>query len=154
MTLLYDWVDELVSVEPNDLDLRAVRSLQKDHSDELGHIKTTGKGRTKAAIIKDLRQWLNTEFTPDPDGLYEINDLVSDNLIKVFLVKKHHRFVQKLRREFEKNGWFSDWEDVERRVNGFSKTMVTEHNECWFRFEKQTSFYWGLWRTKYYEKGQ
>ena len=49
----------MVNAEPTNVKLREVRALQQGHCIVLGHIKTSGKGRTKAAILRDLRLWLD-----------------------------------------------------------------------------------------------
>ena len=47
--------------------MKAVRAVLNKYPDELGHIKTAGKGRTKEAILQDLQQWLDT-IDDEDDG--------------------------------------------------------------------------------------
>ena len=149
-------LEKLVSVDPTELNLRAVRSLLKKHHNELGHIKTAGKGRNKTAIIKDLKQWLkNTKqmtydvaassasesdgvsgFKPLPNDseiILGFNLLVGGSLIQL-LAKKDKVFAERINVEQQKNDDFTSWEDVERRVTGFKRSMITDRNACFFEF--------------------
>lgn len=58
---LYDKVKALVLLDTEKLRMRALRTLVKENSEELSHIKTWGKGRTKLAIIQDLSEWLKVQ---------------------------------------------------------------------------------------------
>ena len=144
-------LEKLVSVDPTELNLRAVRSLLKKHHNELGHIKTAGKGRNKTAIMKDLKQWLkNTKVVtcdqsddeaqsnPFPncsESIVPFNWWAHGWLEKLFS-KKDKAFADKIQKEHEENGDFDDWEDVERRVIGFTRSMITNRNAYRFTFNK------------------
>ena len=75
MTTLHEKVWRLVAVCAEKLDLRSVRTQIRENRDELDHIKTAGKGRNKAAILKDLMQWLED----DHDQSDADDELVSGN---------------------------------------------------------------------------
>ena len=143
MNALLEKVLQLVSVDVKELDLRSVRAQIKKNSDQLGHIKTTGKGRDKAAIAKDLQQWLedNTpvrleildddapdfDFGPSQTPNVCVNHMVALESVSKRLVKKHAHFAKLLKAEFQQNGNFSSWEDMERRVKGFRRAMILDH---------------------------
>ena len=235
MTSLKDEVQKLMSVDPKDLVMRSLRSLLKKHSDKLGHIKTVGKGRTKVAVIEDLKQWLEgNRSAEDKSGfcacsrcrpgnemteLYkEVNKLargigedfsvdavrslqnrypdqfghiktagkkgssrpeslsrsglkiwLKDNfhaaparipsggnhsfnrmaeptkrskVLTNYLDTKNHSIIPRIHSEYESNGVFRDWDDVEQRVDGFKRTMITESNkECSFHFKPKIEHY-------------
>ena len=126
------------------LKLREFRTLKKKYSRELGHIKTAGKGRTKAAIIKELWRWWDDRLESEADNnesdhetgvTYEFNSSVSIRSPKGFMAKKHHSFAQRIVCEYRENGYFKSWSDVEQRLKGFKRIMITDHSDCSFVFD-------------------
>ena len=128
----------------NNLKLREVRALIKKYPSELGHIRTAGKGRTKAAINNDLWKWIDDqepqyEFNDKPPetetgDVIEFNGSVSVRFPKRHMAKEHHSFAEQIVAEHRENGWFKSWMDVEQRVKGFKRTMVTDRAKCGFGF--------------------
>ena len=151
--MLYHKVQKLVSKRVGGLNLRSVRAVLKKNTRQLGHIKTVGKGRTKAAILEDLELWLDgqpaeyPEFVPKQDAstCYNSNYIVSANngfgLTHTFLADEDQHFVDRIRTECKENGRFVDWGDVERRVKGFQRTMITDRNACIWSFVGYNTFW-------------
>eukprot|EP01083_Nonionella_stella_P018072 50532_1 len=128
--------------------MKQLREIIKQHRgdiDEFAAIKLSGKGRTKAAIIEDLKRFLkqnpigntvnepDTEFEIDPNGHYSINFL-PQYVLKGFVSSEHKIFATKLYQELEQNGDYKDWEDVESRVEGLHRSMFVDGNDCTFNF--------------------
>eukprot|EP01083_Nonionella_stella_P290205 987564_1 len=128
--------------------MKQLREIIKQHRgdiDEFAAIKLSGKGRTKAAIIEDLKRFLkqnpigntvnepDTEFEIDPNGHYSINFL-PQYVLKGFVSSEHKIFATKLYQELEQNGDYKDWEDVELRVEGLHRSMFVDGNHCTFNF--------------------
>ena len=148
MDALRKRVQKLVSVDPKDLKLRSVRSVLRNNRDELGHIKTVGKGRNKAAIMEDLKQWLKKPeeeelvFVVNPTGCYEMNYLIGehgaeDMAIKAFLPEQEQHFAELMLSESVDNGRFVSWEDLEERVEGFDRKMILDHHQCDLYFDDE-----------------
>lgn len=128
----------------NNLKLPEVRALIKKYPSELGHIRTAGKGRTKAVINNDLWKWIddqqpqiqmNDEHSEmESDSVCGFNQSLSVRFPKQFMAKEHYPFAQQILSEYRTNRWFQSWEDVEQRVKGFKRTMITDREKCGFCF--------------------
>lgn len=149
-------VRKLIPDNAVNLKLRSVRSLIRRNRAELGHIKTTGKGRNKSAIAKDLEQWLEgivpEESIDDDvseseeeidfilkhghsvDAIVLFNDLAVGGVMGEYMDKEHRLLGKQITAEYEANGDFKSWDDVEDRVKGFKRTLITERYPCSFEF--------------------
>ena len=132
-------VKELAVRGATNLNLRKVRALIKKNPGHLGHIKTAGKGRTKAVIVKDLWKWIDDHEPKDSleteeGGSYHFNGALSARFPKQFMVKEHYPFAAQILSEYRENGWYKSWEDVEQRVRGFKRTMITDRDRSFAMF--------------------
>ena len=70
---------------------------------------------------------------------YAFNLLAADAKLLPFLATEHIHFAWEIISEWYNNGDYRNWDDVEKRVHGFKRWMITKHNPCNFSFVQLAS---------------
>ena len=77
---------------------------------------------------------MSRPFKVDDNNNYAFNLLAAGEIMPAFMAKKDHKYVDPIRAEWYKNGNYMSWDDVEKRVPGFKRQMLTKRNKCSFSF--------------------
>ena len=71
------------------------------------------------------------------DGWYGFNLFAAGGeILLAFMAEKDHKFLNPIKEEWRKNGNYTGWDDVEKRVPGFARGMLTKRNKCSFHFNR------------------